>query len=53
VLDEERMQEISNITDTRNLLSEIHRTKEKGVNLLSCAILESFEEFYSLSFVRC
>ena len=52
VLDGKRMQEIfqAKITDTRDLLSEIHSTKEKGVSLLSCAILESFEEFLYFEF---
>jgi len=52
VLDEKGMQELfkASLTDTRDLLSEIHRTKEKGVSLLSCAILESFEEFLCFEF---
>ena len=52
VLDEKRMREIfqANIIDTREQLSEIHKTKEKGVSLLSCAILESFDEFLCFEF---
>ena len=52
VLDEKRMREIfqANITDTREQLPEIHKTKEKGVSLLNCAILESFEEFLCFEF---
>lgn len=51
-LDEKRMQEIfrKQIAGTSDLFAEIHKTKEKGVSLVSCAILETFEEFLYFEF---